>query len=107
VSEHFVSELIKPATDAIDTRGMGEGSPGLPMVFSWRGQEYHVSEILSQWKETRPEKHTTGEKYLRKHWFHVRTDEGWEMKIYFQRKPSSAKTSLKRWWLYTAKEPVK
>ena len=41
------------------------------------------------------------EHYLRKHWFHVRTDDGSEMKIYFERKARTKGSARARWWIYT------
>jgi hypothetical protein len=41
------------------------------------------------------------DRYLRKHWFHVRTGDGSHMKIYFERSARSKGTERARWWLFT------
>jgi len=100
-SERFVCEAIKPVRGAMDTLGMARGEPGLPLRFLWRGREYAVAEVLERWKETGPCTSGSGERYVRKHWFRVRTTTGEEMKLYCERRPRSGRERLKRWWLYT------
>ncbi len=58
-------------------------------------------EMLEEWKESGPCTHGSGEMYVRKHWYRIRTSGGDEMKIYFERKARSAREVKKRWWLYT------
>jgi hypothetical protein len=43
-------------------------------------------------------RHGSGERYVRKHWYRVKTTEGPEMKIYFERQRRSSGGS--RWRLY-------
>jgi hypothetical protein len=45
------------------------------------------------------------ERYLRKHWFHVRAHDGTEMKLYFERQARSKGTERARWWIFTVVEP--
>ncbi len=99
--EQFVSEPIKIAPGSGDTSGMARGEPGLPEKFSWRDREYRVHELLETWKETTPCTHGSGERYVSKHWFRVRTECGREMRIYFERRAGSAGRARRRWWLYT------
>ena len=95
----FVSEPIEPVADSFKASGRA-GEPALPMRFLWRGDEYEIAEVLDVWKESSA-KHGESEKYLRKHWYRVRTTCGHKMKIYFERQARSAASAKQRWWLYT------
>jgi phosphoribosylglycinamide formyltransferase-1 len=99
--EQLVSQQIKPLLGQVDARRIVTGEPLLPAGFIWGGAEYAVAEVLEAWKETAPCTHGSGEKYVRKHWFRIRTTGGDEMKIYFERKARSAREAKRRWWLYT------
>ncbi len=105
MSEEFVSEPIVPVAGTFDATGMMRGEPGLPSRFVWREQEYTTANVLEAWKETGPCRSGGPEQYLRKHWFKIRTADGLEMTIYFQRQPRTKRQDKKRWWLYTVKRP--
>lgn len=94
----FVSEAIKPVDASFDTSSMVAGAPGLPQRFLWRKREYVVSEVLNAWTTTSDCKHGSGEQYVDKHWFLVRTEDNIEMQIYFERRPRSGQAK-KRWWI--------
>ena len=102
--ERFVSEALQPAGDSIDTAGMASGEPGVPRRFAWDGRDFEVAEILETWKSTSGCSHGGGEAYVRKHWFRVRTTDGSEMKIYFERQARSAGQRTTRWWLFAIRE---
>jgi len=97
----FVGELIQPVRGAVDTRGMAQGEPGIPMRFVWREREYEVAEVVERWKETSRCSSGSDERYVRKHWFRIRTTTGEEMRIYFERQARSRRERKARWWLYT------
>jgi Family of unknown function (DUF6504) len=97
----LISERLTPVTTEVNAHRAGIGAPLLPMKFIWRGCEHAVGEVLETWKETGSCTHGSGERYVRKHWFRIRTARGDEMKIYFERKPRSARQAKQRWWLYT------
>ena len=103
MSEEFISESIEPVTGTSHTTAMSRGEPGLPGRFVWRGKEYTVAELLQSWKESGPDRSGGSEIYLRKHWYTIKTENGPEMTIYFERQPRSKSQSKKRWWLYTIK----
>ncbi len=105
MQEQLIAEAITPVPGTMDTGGMARGEPGLPMRFTWRGKEYAVAEVLRRWKETGPCHHGSGERYVRKHWFELRTGDGCVMKLYFERQPRSAREKHKRWWLHTVMPP--
>ncbi len=77
---------------------MLSGAPGLPRKFTWRKKEYTVAEVLKSWTSTAPCTHGGTEQYVNKHWYMLRTEDGSEMQIYFERKPRAGQ-SKKRWWL--------
>ncbi|MFP4058016.1 MAG: DUF6504 family protein [Candidatus Brocadiia bacterium] len=104
MARRFVSEAIRPLPGAMDTRRMARGEPGLPRRFRWRDQEIEVAEILQQWKETSRCRSGSPEQYVRKHWYRVRTGDGREMRLYFERQPRSRRERVRRWWLYTVAE---
>ncbi len=98
--EQLISEPLQPVHG--QTSGpVVAGAPLLPARFLWRGVEYKIREVFETWKETGPCTHGSGERYVRKHWFRIGTTCGDEMKIYFERKPRSARQAKQRWRLYT------
>ena len=100
--EQFVSEPIEPVAGTFDASAMALGEPGLPGRFVWRGGEHVVAEVVERWKESGPCSHGSGELYLRKHWYRIRTTEGREMTLYFERQPGRrGGKAAARWWLYT------
>lgn len=105
MSEAFIGEAIEPVPGTQDTRGMSRGAPGLPQRFRWRGREYAVAAVLETWKETGDCTHGSGEQYVRRHWFRIRTTSGEEMRLYFERRARSSRERKKRWWLYAVEGP--
>ena len=103
MEDEFVGEKIQPVRTTTSTRHMAAGEPGLPRRFVWRGREYAVRRILEKWKTTGPCRSGSDEMYVRKHWFRILTDDGTEMKLYFERQPRSGRERAARWWLYTAR----
>lgn len=102
LKESFVGEPIVPDEASFSTGPMAIGGPGAPSRFEWRGRSHSVSEVLEQWKQTGDCRHGSGERYVRQHWFRIRTDDGVEMKIYFERQRRSSGGS--RWRLYSVCE---
>ncbi|MDD5350303.1 MAG: DUF6504 family protein [Chthoniobacteraceae bacterium] len=100
--ERLISEAVTPVADGGIARPVVIGAPLLPARFRWRGEEYAVAEVIAEWKETGPCRHGSGERYVRKHWFHIRTAAGEEWKLYFERQARSARERKARWWLFTA-----
>ena len=101
--ETFVGQPITPADVSFAASPMALGEPGLPRKFSWQGRAFSVTEILEQWKETGDCRHGSGERYVRKHWYRIRTTEDLEMTIYFERQARSRgkPRGASRWRLYT------
>ena len=108
MGERFVSEPIRPLFEipsedpgatADHTAAIGE--PILPTRFVWREREYAMGELLEAWKELSPCHSGSGERYVRKHWYRIRTTDGIEMKIYFERQARSKGSARRRWWLFS------
>ncbi|HEV3271272.1 MAG TPA: DUF6504 family protein [Candidatus Methylacidiphilales bacterium] len=101
----FISEPIVPVGAGFDTAGMARGEPGLPQKFRWRKQEFVVAEVLERWKEHGDCRHGSGERYVRKHGYRVRTADGAVFRIYFQRGQGRGKFSGRsRWWIHSFKD---
>lgn len=94
----FISEPITPVRGSFDTSGMARGEPGLPQKFLWRKKEYEIAEVLEQGREHGNCKHGSGERYVRRHSYRIRTTDGSIMNLYFQRSFGRA-TATSRWWL--------
>ena len=102
--ERFISEALKPVTATSDTVAMSTGAPGLPREFLWRKETVTVTEVLRTWRETAPCHHGSGENYVRKHWFEVRTAAHGTLRIYFERQARGGRST--RWWLYSILTPA-
>lgn len=106
MGQRFISEAIVPVGDTFDSADTPIGEPPLPMRFVWRDTEYAIDRVLERKRETAPDRtHGSGEMYLRKHWFTVRTTSGHIMKIYFERQPRAKSQAKARWWLFTVADP--
>jgi len=103
--EQFVGEAIRPAGGFLPTGGARVGGPALPAGFVWRGRRYGVAEVLRRWKTTSPCHSGSREQYVRKHCFLIRTSDGVEMRIYFERQARSSRQARSRWWLHTVRTP--
>ena len=98
--KRFVGEALKPVAETFDTARMATGGPGLPEEFLWRGERVRVAQILNAWRETAPCRHGSGERYVGKHWFDVRTANNETMRLYFERRARGRALSA-RWWLFS------
>lgn len=100
--ETFIGESITPEDASFSTAAMARGEPGFPGAFRWRGRSYTALAILEQWKQSGPCRHGSGERYVRQHWFRVKTVDDIEMTIYFERQRRSSGGS--RWRLHTMRD---
>ena len=101
MANRFICEPIQPVTGSMAARMLARGEPAAPERFAWRNTEYTVVEVLAAWRETSPCKTGGDEQSARKHWFQVRTADGTEMKLYFERQPRSKRQRTTRWWLHS------
>ena len=102
MNETFIGDAIIPEDMSFSLSSMAMGKPGLPRKFLWKGRIFFVIEVLEEWKECGNCRHGSGERYVRKHWFRVKTTEDLEMRIYFERQGRSCGGS--RWRLYSIRE---
>lgn len=112
MKESLVSEALEPLFSAAGDRSQpvenefqAVGEPMLPRRFVWRGEELAIAEVIERWKEYSRPGATMPERYLRKHWYRIRTVAGQEMKIYFERQARSKSGAKQRWWLFSVFEP--
>ena len=101
--EKFISEVLTPVGDVTSTAFMSRGEPGVPEAFQWGQETLQIARILETWKESGRCK-SGKEMYLRKHWYVLKTQCGKSIKVYFERKPRSAKQAKARWWMYSVIE---
>lgn len=99
MSEQLVSEPIQGLDPLIDTAALARGEPSLPRRFRWRQREYEVAGVIGKWKSTGPCRSGSPEKYVRKHWWKIRTESGEIMKLYFDRQPKTPGDM--KWYLYS------
>ena len=98
-NEEFISEPLTPLRGSGEAARAARGEPALPAAFTWRGQTCTVENILRKWKTSAPEGgHPGGERYLRRHWWTLRTTNGMTLTLYCLRQTRRGKP---RWWLYT------
>jgi phosphoribosylglycinamide formyltransferase-1 len=84
----LVSEPLEPDR-SFDPAAMATGAPGLPVKFRWSRGELVVADILETGKSFGDCSHGSGERYLRRHWWRVRTGDGRIARIDFQRSGGS------------------
>jgi uncharacterized protein DUF6504 len=108
VRERLVSEPLQPVFSGAEDRSRSIGSefqavgePMFPERFVWRGEELAVAEVIERWKEYSRPGASMQERYLRKHWYRIRTAAGLEMKIYFERQARSKPGAKQRWWVFS------
>lgn len=101
--KRFVGEALRPVKETFDAGRMAAGGPGLPREFLWRGARVGVARVLSEWRETGPCRHGSGERYVSKHWFEIQTEAGETMRLYFERRARGRALSA-RWWLFSVEE---
>ncbi len=105
MNEHLISEPIRPLQFETAPTGFVAGEPAVPQRFAWRGEEEVVRDVLERWKELSPGTAAMPDRYVRKHWYRIRTESGKEMKIYFERQARSKGAAKQRWWLFSVLGP--
>lgn len=99
----LVCEAIIPVPQTFDAAFMSAGVPGLPREFFWRKKKYAVEDVIRAWKSTGPCHHGSSERYVRRHWFKVKTKIGSIMTLYFD-KGTHGRRSEMGWFLYVLEE---
>lgn len=93
----FVGESIEPVAATIDASRMARGEPGLPRRFLWRGGEHEIDEVLSTGRRTGDCSHGSGEQYVRRHTYRVRTKAGVVMDLSFDRSARTPRELRTAW----------
>jgi len=99
----FVGEPLTPLPGSgFHADRMSQGEPGVPRRFRWRKRIWTVAAVLGSSRGFGDCSHGSGERYVRRHSYRIRTDDGWVLSIYFQRtfgrgRPGSART---RWRVF-------
>ncbi len=104
--ESFIGEPVTPKPGTFDTALMATGIPGVPHEFTWRGNEYKVAVILETWKTVGPCTSGADEKYVRRHYYRVKTITGEVMTLYCDRHAARGKNPLKNRWVLYSMLPV-
>ena len=100
--ESFVGEPVTPKPGTFDTAMMATGIPGLPHQFTWKGTEYSVAAVIETWKTVGACHSGSDEKYVRRHWYRIKTTTGEVMTLYCDRQPPRGRSRTKgRWVLYS------
>jgi hypothetical protein len=99
--EELVSEPLTPL-GGFDMAAMATGVAGLPGGFEWRGESYTIVQKLETWKQSGPEiGRLAGERYLRRHCFRVRMNDGTIWTVYCLRHTPRGGSPKRRWFLYS------
>jgi len=105
MNEQLISEPIRPLLFETAPEAFVPGEPAVPQRFVWRGHEEVVRDVLERWKELSQGTAQMPDRYVRKHWYRIRTESGKEMKIYFERQARSKGSAKQRWWLFSVIAP--
>ena len=104
MGERLISEAIVPLRDeGAEPAPASGGDPIPPVRFRWRDRDVSVVDVLEKWKGLSPRAANTRGRYVRRHWYRVRTADGDVMTIYLTRAAPNAPRP--GWWLYSVEEP--
>ena len=114
---HFIDEEISVAYEKLP---LLEKTPPCPDAFTWRGDTFHIFELLEEWRDNtrrgrsgnnmRPSHLTRAE--LVGSWgvgrfhFQVRVESGRIFEIYYDRAPGDAGDRKGHWFLYVERAAV-
>jgi hypothetical protein len=105
--KRFVSEPIIPVGGELDSAALARAEPSLPGAFRWRDREVRIAGVLLASRDVREESFS-GERYLRRHVWKLRMEDGARWEVYFVRSapaPSPRRGGRARWFLKTIEEP--
>lgn len=111
VPVRFIGEEIEVH---FDKSPMLEKKPGCPQAFTWRGERYQISEMLSEWhdysrrgrmaRNMQPQHaevaKSRGSWGVGRDYYRVETDSGLIFEIYYDRAPKGVDTRKGEWFLY-------
>ena len=96
----FIGEPLRPLDASFDTARMAVAEPGLPHRFEWRGETVEVRAVVRAWRSTGRCRHGSPERYVRRHWYRVRTQCHGTLVLYFERTPRPG-GDRRRWWVFS------
>ena len=99
--EHFIGEEILPLPEEFDYTASAPGEPALPRKFRWRMETIEILHILKRWKSASGCRHGSADRYVRKHWYRIRTTDNRVLTIYFDRQFALPRGQKRRWWLFS------
>ena len=104
--KQFICEELKPAAGTADASAMVRREPGLPTSFTWRGVQYKIAGVTSQWKSHGHCRSSSKSKemYLRRHWYIILTDPPIFMTIYCDRQARNRSKPKSRWFVHTIEQ---
>ena len=103
MKEHFIGEEIRPLREDFDYSASVPGEPAIPRKFRWRHETIEICHILKKWKSLSGCRHGSKDRYVRKHWYEIRTTDNRVMTIYFNRQFRNPHGQKRRWWLFSLK----
>jgi len=103
---HFIGEEIHPLAEEFDYSASAPGEPAIPRKFKWRQEIIEIRLILRKWKSSSGCRHGSRDRYVRKHWYEIRTTDNRVMTIYFDRQFQNPHGRKRRWWLLSMMAPV-
>ena len=100
MAEELISEAIRPDFSVPPLTASVPGEPLLSSVFTHRGKRIQLLALLDKTKETRPCRHGSGERYVRRHVYRVRATDQSIYRIYCERQ-GVGRRSRPGWWIYS------
>lgn len=101
MKEQYIGEEIRPVKEEFDYSASAPGEPAIPRKFIWRHETLEILHILKKWKTSSSCRHGSADRYVRKHWYEIRTTDNRVMTIYFDRQFKDPRGQTRRWWLFS------
>lgn len=101
----FIGEEIVPLVDEFDYSASAPGEPAIPRKFTWRRETIEIRHILRKWKSSSGCRHGSKDRYVRRHWYEIRTMDNRVMTIYFDRQFRDPRGQKRGWWLLSMVVP--
>ena len=95
----FSGRVLKPVGG--EFRPASGGAPAVPARFSVQGGGHlGVVSVVEEWRDYADCHHGGTERYLRRHWYKVVSEDQRVARIYFDRQPRRGRPATERWCLY-------
>ena len=87
-----------------DTARMARGEPGIPRRFRGKSGVYEIAALVESGKAYGDCRHGSGERYVRRHIYRLRTTDGRVIQVCFLRSLGKPARNAARWWLQAVEE---